>query len=201
MHGQRPVLIVDNTYSTPVRSGVLLVGKLREGDVRSGERLEAQLPDGGRLEVVVQAIDSTTEGDGGERTVGLLLEPTDTSKLAPGTVLTSPQDNREVQISREPQPEKLGAVRLSQVLPSGALRASALTVLALTVAMFIATFALAAYYVVTDRSARVPVLVVQIVSISILAGQVIGTQKPLKPTKARDSGRYDVDSRTDQLIK
>jgi hypothetical protein len=183
------VLIVDNTYRTPVRSGVLLVGKLREGNVRPGEKLEAKLLDGGRLEVVVQAIDSMTEGDRGERTVGLLLEPTDTSKLTPGTVLTSPQDHREIPVIEEFWPAESEVVRLSLVLSSGGLRALVLTGLAFAVAMFFATFMLAAYYVVTDQNARIPVLVALIVGIlvapSILIGRFIGTKKLPTSTKAQ----------------
>jgi len=100
---QSPVLVVDNAYRTPVRPGVLLVAQLRAGNVRPGERLEAELPNGGHLEVVVQAVDSMTEGDRGERTVGLLLAPTDASKLAPGTILTSPYGKRELRESEEPR--------------------------------------------------------------------------------------------------
>lgn len=59
--GQRPVLIVDDTYRTPARPGVLLVARLKAGNIRPGERLEAQLPDGGHLDVVVQSVDSMTE--------------------------------------------------------------------------------------------------------------------------------------------
>ena len=156
-----PRLVVEASYTTPARTGVLLVGRLEAGDVAPGQTLAAELAGDERLEVVVRAVDSVVGDHEGSRTVGLLLDPTDAERLVPGTVLTAPkarQGNSAV-ASHAIELRVSEVIKLSVEFPDSRARALVLAAASFLAVMSIAVFGLATVYVVTDQEARVPIIV------------------------------------------
>src|SRR5437773_8085595 len=161
-------LVVETAYTTPARPGVLLVGILENGELAPGQELEATLTDGRQTRVVVRAVDSVTTSETGNRTVGLLLEPTDATVLQSGVVLRTPGLER---IQSPPSRPKIRVevsenVRLSLSFSDGATKSLAVVGALLLTFMILATFVLATFYVVTDHRTRTPILATLIISLA-----------------------------------